>query len=641
MNATASDRRAPESSPRRSRMRWHLDYCFLAGLVSVSLFLNHRLVVTHQRTVEGNLQWVAWVSQCDTLAKYAGAVNTPVGDFLESHDTNAESLRTRTAFSQFNDVLTALCAELSHNVSPRDASILINDCETVRKKMNHLVERADAIFSSIRENEPDEMHAQIASMGHDYDDVLRSLDLLRVHLRTFRKAYLEAQVAEARDIARFEWVLGGIILVLLAGVAFYGARLERHASASEAAFFASEHKYRELVEQSSDAIIATDDQWNIRLVNTAACQILGYPEAELLQLNVLDTYATEEREDGVQRRQGLAVGQTRVFERAVQRKDGTRFPAEIVVRRVGTCVFQGILRDITARKRAEADLETLHKRLRDNARQAGMAEMATSVLHNVGNVLNSLNVSFAVVSDRIRQSKLSNLAKAAVLLEEHKDNLATFLSRDPKGRQLPGYLIHVTEHLTREQTEVLHELKSLIGNVQHIKEIVAMQQSYSKTMGAVETLSAADLVEDALRMNASSLSRHEVQIIREYSETPPVVVDKHKAIQILVNLVRNAKHALDDGGSVDKQLIVRLAKNGDDFVHVSIVDNGVGISPENLTRLFEYGFTTRKNGHGFGLHGSVRAAQELGGTLTVQSEGLGRGATFILSLPTNPKVDNP
>ena len=637
MKATTFRIHAPQTPARRGRMKWHLDYCFLAALVSVSLFLNHQLVVTHRHTVEGNLQWVGWVTQCDTLAKYAGSVNTPASDVLKSRDANAESLRMRAALSQFNKTLDVLQNELSRNVPSSAAALLINDCEQVRKEMSDLVGGTDAVFSSIRENQTDQLDSRIALMSHDYDDVLRALDLFRVHLRALRKAYLEAQIAEAQDIARSEWLLGGIILVLLAGIALYGAGLERHASATEAARFASEHKYRELVEQSSDAIIASDDQWNIRFVNTAACQMLGYTEEELLRLNTLDTYVPEERELGARRRQELDVGQTLVYERNMRRKDGTRFPAEVAVRRIEKGMFQGILRDITARKRAEADLETLHKRLQDNARQAGMAEMATSVLHNVGNVLNSLNVSFAVVSDRVRQSKLSNLAKAAQLLEEHKNDVAAFLTNDPKGRQLPGYLINLAEHLTKEQTEVLQELKSLLGNVQHIKEIVAMQQSYSKALGVVEPLPAVELVEDALRMNAASLSRHEVQIIREYSEIPPVVVDKHKAIQILVNLIRNAKHALDDGGHAEKRLIVRVAKNGGDFVHVSVIDNGVGISKENLTRLFEYGFTTRKSGHGFGLHSSVRAAQEMGGSLTVQSEGVGHGAAFTLALPIKPK----
>jgi C4-dicarboxylate-specific signal transduction histidine kinase len=124
-----------------------------------------------------------------------------------------------------------------------------------------------------------------------------------------------------------------------------------------------------------------------------------------------------------------------------------------------------------------------------------------------------------------------------------------------------------------------------------------------------------------------------VQVVREYTAAPSVPVDKHKVLQVLVNLVRNAKFALNDSGRKDKRLTVRVETDGDGFVKLSVIDNGVGIPPEHLTRIFEHGFTTRKNGHGFGLHSGALAAKDLGGSLHVHSDGPGRGATFTLTLP--------
>jgi signal transduction histidine kinase len=155
--------------------------------------------------------------------------------------------------------------------------------------------------------------------------------------------------------------------------------------------------------------------------------------------------------------------------------------------------------------------------------------------------------------------------------------------------------------------------------------------------GLTESLSVVDLVEDAIRMNNAALVRHDVQLVREYSETPPVLVEKHKVLQILVNLIRNSKYALEESGRPDRRVTVRVANNGGDFVRVSIIDNGVGIPAQNLTRVFEHGFTTRKNGHGFGLHSGALAAMELGGTLTAHSDGPGTGAAFVLELPVQPK----
>jgi signal transduction histidine kinase len=294
--------------------------------------------------------------------------------------------------------------------------------------------------------------------------------------------------------------------------------------------------------------------------------------------------------------------------------------------------LMGIGRDITARKQAEEKLEQVHKQLLEVSRQAGMSEVATSVLHNVGNVLNSVNVSSSIISEKIRDSKVPNIAKAVALMRAHESDLAGFLTNDPKGKQLLDYLSNLATHLAQEQEEILLEAGSLAKKIMHIKEIVAMQQSYAKSPGIQESLSGADLMEDAIRMNIGSIERHHVKLVREYAEVPPILVEKHKVLQILVNVIRNAKYACDNSGREDKQITLRIA-NGDNTVKISVADNGVGIPAENMTRIFNLGFTTKKNGHGFGLHSGALAAKELGGKLVASSEGLDRGATFTLELP--------
>jgi PAS domain S-box-containing protein len=294
----------------------------------------------------------------------------------------------------------------------------------------------------------------------------------------------------------------------------------------------------------------------------------------------------------------------------------------------------GISKDITAMKKTEAELAQTHRQLLDASRQAGMADVATSVLHNVGNVLNSVNVSTSLISDKIQKSKISNVLKAVELMRAHEGDMGNFFANDPKGKQLPEYLANLAEHLAREQQAVLKEVGSLVNNVIHIKEIVAMQQGYAKASGVLESLKATDLVEDALRMNVGAVDRHNIKVIREFNETPPLVTDKHKVLQILVNLIRNSKYACDDSGKGDKQITLQV-RNGEGRVKISVIDNGIGIAPENLTRIFSNGFTTRKDGHGFGLHSGAIAAKELGGTLTVHSEGIGHGAAFTLELPAD------
>jgi PAS domain S-box-containing protein len=292
----------------------------------------------------------------------------------------------------------------------------------------------------------------------------------------------------------------------------------------------------------------------------------------------------------------------------------------------------GISKDITTFKETEEKLNQVNKQLIDASRLAGMAEVATSVLHNVGNVLNSVNVSTSLIAEKIRHSKAANVAKAVALMRANENNLGHFLANDPKGKQLLDYLTNLAAHLTQEHEDVSQEVGALASNILHIKEIVAMQQGYAKSSGIVESLKVADLVEDALRMNNGALNRHHVEVVREFADVPPIVTKRHNVLQILVNLIRNAKYACDDSGRADKQITLRIVNTGN-HIHVSVIDNGIGIPPENLTRIFNHGFTTRKEGHGFGLHSGAIAAKEMGGTLAAFSEGVGRGATFTLELP--------
>ncbi|MFO0982331.1 MAG: ATP-binding protein [Planctomycetota bacterium] len=291
--------------------------------------------------------------------------------------------------------------------------------------------------------------------------------------------------------------------------------------------------------------------------------------------------------------------------------------------------------EVEHRIATQQKLEEAHKQLLATSRQAGMAEVATSVLHNVGNVLNSVNVASLCVADNLRRSKAAGLSRAVALLREHATDLGAFLTSDPRGKQLPNYLAQLSEHLASEQSDALKELGQLQKNIEHINDIVMMQQSYARVSGVVEAVKVSELVEDALRMNAGALIRHDVQIARELDDGLSIVVDKHKVLQILINLIRNAKYACDESHRPDKQVAVRVSSD-DGRVRIAVSDNGIGIPSANLTRIFNHGFTTRKNGHGFGLHSGALAAKEMGGALSVHSDGPGQGATFVLELPLKP-----
>lgn len=398
-------------------------------------------------------------------------------------------------------------------------------------------------------------------------------------------------------------------------------------------------KLSRAVEHSPTSIVITDTAGRIEYVNPKFTRLTGYSAEEVIgQTPAILKSGSTPPEDYRRLWNVLRAGQEWQGEFHNKKKNGDLYWEYAFISPITNpdgeiTHYVAVKEDITDRKRSEAELKETHQKLLDASRQAGMAEVATSVLHNVGNVLNSVNVSASLVVDQIQHSRAAGLKKMVTLLRAHEGDLAHFMTEDPKGKQVLPYLEGMADQLDQEQTGALQELELLTKNIEHIKDIVSVQQAYAKVSGVIETVSVKELIEDALRMNVGALTRHEIQVSREYQPAlPSIAVEKHKVLQILVNLISNAKTACHDSGRPDKRLAIS-ARNGGCWIRIAISDNGVGIAGENLTRIFSHGFTTRQGGHGFGLHSGALAARELGGQLLVQSEGLGRGATFTLELP--------
>jgi signal transduction histidine kinase len=284
----------------------------------------------------------------------------------------------------------------------------------------------------------------------------------------------------------------------------------------------------------------------------------------------------------------------------------------------------------------ELALQQARKELTDASRIAGRAEIANSVLHSVGTVLNSLNVSASILADGLRRSKVGSLAKVAALLREHQADLGRYLTADPKGSRIPELIASLARHALDERNRLLEEITQLQAKIDQIKEIVSMQQAYASLAGVIEPLAPETLLDDALRINAGDFPP-DLQIERDYPFAPAVLGEKPKVLQILVNLIQNARHACDAAARPDKRVALRIRTSPTSGrVSLIVEDNGVGIPAENLTRIFNHGFTTRPAGHGFALHSAANAAQEMKGVLSAASAGPGQGATFTLELPVAP-----
>ena len=522
----------------------------------------------------------------------------------------------------------------------------------------------DKLIASMLEGDPK------AAVARDLRDGVPAFNAMRVDLENTKQHFKtnadqllrDVDVSFQRSLRRLALILG--MLAVLGGVSVkmaQGGTLLRELRASEARLRADFEKARAEERASAElfaavlraateySIIGTTPSGIVTVFNEGAERMLGYEADEIVGkltpavIHLPAEVAARAVELGIE--PGFEVfaaaarrGEAETREWTYVRKDGTHFPVSLTVTAMrdgdgALAGFIGIATDIGARQRSDAELKELHARLLDASRQAGMAEVATGVLHNVGNVLNSVNVSGNLLSERLKGSKVADLAKIAALLGGHEADFVEFVANDPRGKRIPALVSRATEALQAERATLLAEVDVITSHIGHIKEIVAMQQNFAKVGGLFEPMEVEALVGDALKMNAVSLTRHKVSVVKEYEAVPRVLVDKHKVLQILVNLLRNAKQAVDESGREDKRVTVKIQNNGGEFVKIGIQDNGMGIAPENLDRIFAHGYTTKKTGHGFGLHSGALAATEMGGTLSVHSDGPGTGATFTLKLP--------
>jgi C4-dicarboxylate-specific signal transduction histidine kinase len=311
-----------------------------------------------------------------------------------------------------------------------------------------------------------------------------------------------------------------------------------------------------------------------------------------------------------------------------------------VGRRDETLARQLVALDQEVRERKAAQ-ETLRENTRDMlrlSREAGMAEVASGVLHNIGNALNSINVSAELLADHLRDRTRAGLESLHALFRSPPPKAAAVFSAHPDGDDLRAYASACADHTSLHLGRAEEELAALRAGVGHLKEIVARQQTLAKAPRRSETFDLAEVVQEALLIDKTESHAPAVRVVLGADTPPPhhVFADRAAVAQILINLLANARAAVAAAAPPEPLIRIQIGPPAANHLALSVIDNGVGIPADLLVSIFRFGFTTKSSGHGFGLHNAANTARLLGGALRVHSDGPGRGATFTLELPRQP-----
>ncbi len=289
-------------------------------------------------------------------------------------------------------------------------------------------------------------------------------------------------------------------------------------------------------------------------------------------------------------------------------------------------LLERIIRHTIKRKQAESALRESEERYRS------LSEYSSATLHNMGNVLNSVNVTREQLSSRFDGSRISSLFKVRKMLEDHLGE-PEFFSTNDKGRQLPKFLIGLANILEKERQAHFKDLLSLERSVELMDNIISAQQARAKQSFKVEQFPLEDLVREAIDINNNRLHENQSGVTTRFEEELMVAVERVKLIHVLINLIKNAIEAINHYPGSSREIRVTTQRSATKQASISITDTGSGILRENLEKLFTHGFTTKTDGHGFGLHHCSKVIGEMKGTITADSDGDGRGATFTVMLP--------
>ncbi len=397
-------------------------------------------------------------------------------------------------------------------------------------------------------------------------------------------------------------------------------------------------QFKTAIDQSVDGIVVVDMDGIVQFANHAWARMHGYSVAEIEGQHVRMCHTSDQWDKEVLKLNESVLKRDQLdMEISHVTRDGREFPIwmSVAVQKDSAnnpVSFVAVARDITQRKKAELKIKEANRKMIDAAHRAGMAEIAAETLHNVGNLLNSVKTSAQNIYNVQNGSSLPDFLRANGILRENINHVEDFILRDPKGKKLLEYYLLLEHEFTVENKQIREDVLRLIKKVNMIADVVSAQNNYAGIGSYTEKCSLAILIEDALKLTPGLREQFGVTILKKFEEIPAIEVQKTKLIHILINLINNARDSMLDKPAGNRNLEIGL-KHAGDYAIIQVRDSGIGIDEKNISRIFTHGFSTKKNGHGFGLHSSANYVAEMKGSIWVENNKEGSGASFYLKLP--------
>jgi PAS domain S-box-containing protein len=628
----------PQTSSRLPRrFGWHHVYYLLATLnlatLALSLYQNHRILTIYRDSVSVDQEWDERIDSYSVLTHLAAAVNAPGNDVFASHDVERESARLEMARRQFEQASGAATASLRDHPEPAIAAPVLHGLERTAAAMGSMVTEAEAIFASFRRADPSQAGQRMAAMDHRYAEVRAALDEVRRGAREVQRRNLERQASAAVAHAANEYVIGTLILLLVAAVTAYGSRLARRVESDRrererflAQLQEAEAQTRAIFDAAADGIITVDERQRIVSFNAAAERIFGYPagcvaggEAAVLFAPSSDELVGRFFEDQI------GTSETRVVRSEGVRRDGTRFPVDLTGstgRAGGRPLVIAIVRDVTDQERAESLRRRYSQELESKVRES--TQHLESALARQSELAQRNAEAYEVVrrtqAELLRRERLAAVGEmAATVAHGLRNPLASIRAAAEVGQE------HMSEpSLVRETLgDIVTEASRLEDRIAGVLDFARPVQP-SLASGDVNRVVAAFF--DDLRSRVPQATR---LVLDLEPGIPPIVFD---ALHLREALGALALNAVETGaGQVTISSALERGENGGSSVTLSVADTGPGIGPNRINQIFDLFYTTKPSRSGVGLTVARRLLEAQGGRLDVSSRP--SGTTFLIRLP--------